>query len=143
MVPLWLCYGHVMTAALAALSARGEAVLQLPCQPGENKCVSHFLWLLHSSSILLAHILLTPDSENSVDNETIGIVSRISDTIGKTVHSIRNNEVIVLRTGQLYNANVSAFNIVLVVSQAIFFLILFFCFAAVASQSHSITSDSL
>ena len=31
--------GYVMAAAMAAASARREAVLWLPCQPGENKCV--------------------------------------------------------------------------------------------------------
>ena len=33
MVMLRLCYGYVM----AAVSAKKEAVLWLPCQPGENK----------------------------------------------------------------------------------------------------------
>ena len=37
-VMLWLCYGYVMAAAMAAVSTRGEAVLWLPCQSGENKC---------------------------------------------------------------------------------------------------------
>ena len=40
---LWLRYSSVMVllwlAATAAKSARREAVLWLPCQPGENKCV--------------------------------------------------------------------------------------------------------
>ena len=39
MALLWLCYGYVVAAATAAESARREAVLWLPCQPGENKCV--------------------------------------------------------------------------------------------------------
>ena len=30
---------YVMTAAMAAASARRDAVLWLLCQPGENKCV--------------------------------------------------------------------------------------------------------
>ena len=38
-IMLWLCYGYVVAAATAAASARREAVLWLPCQPGENKCV--------------------------------------------------------------------------------------------------------
>ena len=38
MAPLWLLYGYV-AAAMAALSARREAVLWLPCQPEENKYV--------------------------------------------------------------------------------------------------------
>ena len=38
-VILWLCYGYVVAAATAAVSARREAVLWLPCQPGENKRV--------------------------------------------------------------------------------------------------------
>ena len=37
MAPLWLFYGSVVAAAKAALSARREAVLWLPCQPEENK----------------------------------------------------------------------------------------------------------
>ena len=37
MASLWLCYGYVMAAAMAALSARREVVLWLPCQLGENK----------------------------------------------------------------------------------------------------------
>ena len=38
-IMLWLLFGYVMTAAVAAVSARREAVLWLPCQPGENKRV--------------------------------------------------------------------------------------------------------
>ena len=41
-VMLWLDYDFVMVAALAAVSARREAVLWLPCQPGENKHVCSF-----------------------------------------------------------------------------------------------------
>ena len=37
-VMLWLCYGYVMSI-MTASSARREAVLWLPCQLGENKCV--------------------------------------------------------------------------------------------------------
>ena len=36
----WLRYGYVIAAAMAAASARREAVLWLPCQPGKNKRVS-------------------------------------------------------------------------------------------------------
>ena len=35
----WLRYGYVIAAAMAAASARREAVLWLPCQPGEDKRV--------------------------------------------------------------------------------------------------------
>ena len=38
-VMLWLHYDYVVTAAMVAESARRDAVLRLPCQPGENKCV--------------------------------------------------------------------------------------------------------
>ena len=45
----WLCYGSVMAtfgyavaATMAAVSARREAVLWLPFQPGENKHVCSF-----------------------------------------------------------------------------------------------------
>ena len=38
-VMFWLRYGYVMAVATAAASARREAMLQLPCQPGENKRV--------------------------------------------------------------------------------------------------------
>ena len=38
-IVLWLCYGYVVATATAAASARREAVLWLPCQPGENKYV--------------------------------------------------------------------------------------------------------
>ena len=39
MAPLWLLYGSVVAAAKAALSARREAVLWLPCQPEEYKLI--------------------------------------------------------------------------------------------------------
>ena len=39
MAPLWLRFGYVVAAAVAAMSARREAVLWLPFQPGENKHV--------------------------------------------------------------------------------------------------------
>ena len=38
-VMFWLHYGYVMAVATAAASARREAVLWLPYQPGENKGV--------------------------------------------------------------------------------------------------------
>ena len=43
MVMLWLHYGYVVAAAMAAVSARRGAVLWLWCQSGENKhtCSSH------------------------------------------------------------------------------------------------------
>ena len=43
MVPSWLCYGFVAAAA----SERGEAVLWLPCQPGENERVCSSYDSLH------------------------------------------------------------------------------------------------
>lgn len=36
---LCLCYGKVITIAVAAASIRREAVSRLPCQPEKNKCV--------------------------------------------------------------------------------------------------------
>ena len=43
MVLLWLCYGYVVAAAMAAASARKEVVSWLLFQPGENKrvCTSY------------------------------------------------------------------------------------------------------
>ena len=43
MALLWLHYAYVVAAAMAAASARREAVFWLLCQPGENKpvCSSH------------------------------------------------------------------------------------------------------
>ena len=38
-IMLWLLFGYVMTAAVAAVSTRREAVLWLPGQPGEKKRV--------------------------------------------------------------------------------------------------------
>ena len=38
-VMFWLHYGYVMAVAMAAASAGREAMLQLPCHPGENKRV--------------------------------------------------------------------------------------------------------
>ena len=43
----WLHYGYAMTASTAAASARREAVLWLPCQPGENKCLCISYGSLH------------------------------------------------------------------------------------------------
>ena len=37
MAVLWPCYGSVLSVAVALVSATREAVLRLPCQPGENK----------------------------------------------------------------------------------------------------------
>ena len=47
-VMLWLPYGYVMAAAMAAKSAKRKAVLWLLCQPGENKCVCVFFQPLMS-----------------------------------------------------------------------------------------------
>ena len=59
-VTLWLHCGYVMAAAMAASllpasSARREAVLWLPCQPGENTCVcsSYCSLSLHPASDFL------------------------------------------------------------------------------------------
>ena len=43
MAILLLHYGYVVATAMAAASARREAVFWLPCQPEENKqaCSSH------------------------------------------------------------------------------------------------------
>lgn len=42
-VMLWLCFGYIMTMLWLLLqlhaSARREAVLRLPHEPGENECV--------------------------------------------------------------------------------------------------------
>ena len=79
MATSWLCYDYIMAASMAAASARREAVLKLPCQPGLQ-----FLQLLEFPSSLLAHALPTLGSANSVNcvsSKTIGAVSRISDTM--------------------------------------------------------------
>ena len=69
-----------MSAAMTAAPARREAVFWLLCQPGENKrvCSSY-----GSSSLLpsSAHALPTLGSVNSVNSKTVGIKSRISDTV--------------------------------------------------------------
>ena len=62
----WLCY--VMTAATAAALTRREAVLWLPCQPGENKGVCSS-YAPRISFHLLAHTLPTMGSANSVHSE--------------------------------------------------------------------------
>ena len=46
-VMLWLRYGYVMAAATAIASDRRQAVLWLPCQPGENKHVCSSYDSLH------------------------------------------------------------------------------------------------
>ena len=38
-VILWLLYGYVVTVDMTAASSRRVAVLWLPCQPVEKKCV--------------------------------------------------------------------------------------------------------
>ena len=53
-----LPFGYVTAAAMAAASARREAVLWLPCHPGENKCVCSSygsLSLFQSPSLCLAY----------------------------------------------------------------------------------------
>lgn len=55
-IMLWLLFGYVMTAAVAAVSARREAVFWPPRQPGENKCACisyRSLHLLPASSLAL------------------------------------------------------------------------------------------
>ena len=46
-IMLWLLFGYVMTAAVAAVSARREAVLWPPRQPGGNKCACTSYRSLH------------------------------------------------------------------------------------------------
>ena len=78
---LWLLFGYVMTAAVAAEPARREAVLLPSRQPGENKGLQ-ILQILASSSSLLAQALPTLGSVNSANNvssKTIGIMNRISN----------------------------------------------------------------
>ena len=76
MAPLWLCYGY----AVAAASARREAMLRLPGQPGEKKSVCS----PYGSSRLLPAFLLTPCLpwvQQTVCTvryrKTIGIMNRI------------------------------------------------------------------
>ena len=67
--------GYVVAAATAAVLARREAGLWLPCL--------QFPQLLKSPSSLLAHTLPTlgsVNSEDSVNSETISITSWISET---------------------------------------------------------------
>ena len=74
-VILWLCYGYIVAAATAAVLARREAVLWLSCL--------QFLQLLKSSFSLLAYVLPTLGSVNSVDSvnsEAISITNWISET---------------------------------------------------------------
>ena len=70
----YIIWGYIMAAATAAASVRNEAVLWLPCQPGEKTCLQ-FLQLLESPSSLLAHTLPIVGSASSVDS-----VNRISHT---------------------------------------------------------------
>ena len=65
MAPLWLLYGSVVAAATIAASARTEAVLWLPCQPGENKRVCSCYGFPFSSS-LLAFTLSSLGSANNM-----------------------------------------------------------------------------
>ena len=79
----WLCYGSFVAAAMAAASERREAVLWLPCQPGENKrvCSSYgsciFLQVPHSHLTYLD----STNSAHSVNRKTGGTVRGISGTI--------------------------------------------------------------
>ena len=63
----------VMAVPTAAASARREAVLWLPCQPGLQ-----FLQLLESPSSLLTHPLPTLDSTNSMHSKTIGVTNMMN-----------------------------------------------------------------
>ena len=65
MAQLWLLYGSVEAAATIAASARTEAVLRLPRQPGENKRVCSCYGSPFSSS-LLARTLPSLGSANNV-----------------------------------------------------------------------------
>ena len=75
MVMLWLHHSCVVVAAMTAASARREAVLRLPRQPGENKGVCS---AFGASRLLPA--LPTLGTANSVKGETIGIMNKISNT---------------------------------------------------------------
>lgn len=68
MAMLLLYYGDVAAAATAATAASRDAVLRLPCPPGENTCLQ-FLRLLESPSNLLAWALPTLGSANSAHSE--------------------------------------------------------------------------
>ena len=72
MVVLWLryscCGSQERGYVIAAVPARREAVLWLPCQPGENKGVCSS-YAPRISFHLLAHTLPTMGSANSVHSE--------------------------------------------------------------------------
>ena len=55
MAMLWLHYSEVVAAATVAASARREAVLWLPCPPGEKKrvCSSYGSWSFLPASQLM------------------------------------------------------------------------------------------
>ena len=96
---LWPHYDYIVAAAIAATTARREAVLWLPCQPGKNKrvCSSYGSSSLLPAS-LLAYALPTVGSANSVDSvksKTTGTVSRIS----KRAPSRNNQDVLQWVTG--------------------------------------------
>ena len=85
------------TAPSIGSAVRGENIACLllwpPCQPGERLCCVYaiavvqkewtflqFLRLLESSSSLLAHVLPTLSSVNTMNSNTVSIVSMISKT---------------------------------------------------------------
>ena len=82
-VMLWLCYGYVMSI-MTASSARREAVLWLPCQLGENKCVCSsdgFSSILPASLFKPCLSFVQQTVCRVRYNKTIDITNRISNTL--------------------------------------------------------------
>ena len=83
-VMLWLHCDYVVTDALVAESARRDAVLWLPCQPGENKCVcsSDGFSSILSASLLKPCLSFVQRTVCRVRySKTIDIANRISNTL--------------------------------------------------------------
>ena len=80
MVMLWLHHSCVVVAAMTAASARREAVLRLPRQPGENKGVCSAFGASRLLPAFPVSALPTLGTANSVKGETIGIMNKISNT---------------------------------------------------------------
>ena len=79
---LWLCYDCCSSCCIS--EETGSVMAALPARR-EWKCLQ-FLWLLQSSSSLLAHALTTLGSANSVhsvNSKIVGTMSRISNTLPK------------------------------------------------------------
>ena len=80
-------YGYVVAAARTAAWVRRVAVLWLPCQPSESKrvCSSYGSFSAHAlSSLGLAK------SADSVNSETVGVMSRKSDTDTQVLFTMPN-----------------------------------------------------